>query len=196
MQGESESVSGWIVAGLILSAFFTLFAFGMTLTAGRYILTNTTNIDLLRKRQTFTLAVRIPRDCQVPPSVRTITYPIRRTEPVAPPGDGGAAAAPLPPGDAAETRDLQATHKFAILRAEPSENPWHLGWWANWKSVMGTNVLEWLLPLRHSPCCNHESMVSDYPFGPLLDDLKRRYNVPELDKKQSPASQSSSTGDR
>lgn len=51
----------------------------------------------------------------------------------------------------------------------------------NWKSVMGDNFIEWMLPIRHSPCCNHESMESDYKFGPLISKLRKRYGIPELE---------------
>lgn len=45
---------------------------------------------------------------------------------------------------------------------------------------MGDNFVEWLLPIRRSPCCSHDSMVSDYPFGPLIDELRKRYEVPDV----------------
>ncbi|GAB0132075.1 hypothetical protein EsDP_00000523 [Epichloe bromicola] len=180
LNGREISVDGWVIAIIALSAFFGLFAFGMTLTAGRYLLTNTTNIDMLRKHQIFTLAVRIPQD--TPPSSKypTITYPLQSWQPVP-----HALEAQQPNGSAGpkHSRDMQATRKFAILRTEAGENPWDLGLWENWKSVMGTSVKEWLLPLRHSPCCSHDSMVSDYPFGPLVDELRRRYGVPDLNGK-------------
>lgn len=74
-------------------------------------------------------------------------------------------------------RDEQARRTFAILTTEPGENPWDLGYWRNFKSVMGNNIFEWLLPLRHSPCCNHDSMISDYEYGPLIEELMRRYEI-------------------
>ncbi|TWU74281.1 palmitoyltransferase pfa5 [Metarhizium rileyi] len=168
-------VDGWVIAVIATSSLFGLFAFGMTLTAGRYILTNITNIDMLRRRQTFNLAVHIPRG--TPPSSRyqTITYPLL---PLPPPG----ATMPGRPGDAAAStsiRDQGASRTFAILKTEPHENPWDLGLCANWKSVMGDSPWDWFLPIRHSPCCDHGSMHGDYPFGPLLDKLRRRYEVPD-----------------
>ncbi|KAG6035966.1 hypothetical protein E4U41_005882 [Claviceps citrina] len=148
---------------------------------------------MLRKRQTFTLAVRIPQD--TPPSSKypTITYPLQPTTATTTtqPAPSPAAAAHLPntcrgapavaATDDAVSRDKQATRKFAILTADVGENPWDLGPWENWKAVMGTRAIEWLLPLRHSPCCNHDSMVSEYPLGPLLGQLRQRYGVPDLD---------------
>lgn len=79
----------------------------------------------------------------------------------------------------ASPRDEQAKRMFAILATEPGENPWDTGVWKNCKSVMGNSVLEWLLPIWHSPCCNHDSMESDYEFGPVVEKLKKRYGIPD-----------------
>lgn len=71
-------------------------------------------------------------------------------------------------------RDLQATRQFAILSMADYANPWDLGsWHENLKTVMGTSIIDWFLPLRMSPCCNHDSEKSQFPFGPHVDDVKR-----------------------
>ena len=166
-QVNSEFVlDGWIIAVLVLSAFFGLFSFGMALTAGRFIFINITNIEMLRKSNTVCLAVRIPLDTPPSNQYQTISYPLQPPQ--------------LVPQQEANPRDQLATRKFAILRTKPRENPWDLGIRRNWESVMGDSVLEWLLPLRRSPCCNHESMVSDYPLGAVLSRMKKRYEVPDL----------------
>ncbi|KID82491.1 DHHC zinc finger membrane protein [Metarhizium guizhouense ARSEF 977] len=179
----SETFDGWIIAILVISSFFGLFALGMTLTGGRFLLTNITNIDMLRRRQTFNLAVRIPLGTPASTKYQTITYPIL------PKVAGATGSGQLDDDAAASTsaRDQDAFRTFAILKTEPYENPWDLGFWENWKSVMGNEPWEWFLPIRHSPCCNHDSMHSDYRLGPVLDDLKKRYELPEFpDRSVSP----------
>lgn len=149
----------------------------MTLTAARFIFTNITNIDILSKTRFFFLAVRIPSNSPPSDAFPTISYPLQRP-PVQQMTD---ASSPRSNYMAHDTdRDVRASRKFAILRTEPGENPWDLGFWRNWKSVMGNHPIDWLLPIRRSPCCNHESMDSDYQLGPLLATLKKRYGVPEL----------------
>ncbi|KYK57039.1 palmitoyltransferase PFA5 [Drechmeria coniospora] len=163
---------GWVVAVLVIAAFFGLFTFAMVLTSARYVVTNMTNIDVLRRRHTLHLALRIPRDTPLTDAYATIVYPLQPT----PQAADGAATDGLEPS----SRDRQATRLFAIVPAEPRENPWDLGFWRNWKSVMGSNVLEWLLPMKHSPCCDHDGMESDYELGRLLPALRARYAVPDL----------------
>jgi palmitoyltransferase len=71
-------------------------------------------------------------------------------------------------------RDLQATRTFAILpMLKAGDNPWDLGSRiSNFKTVMGTKVLDWFLPIRRSPCCNHEDAESQFQVGPVVDLLK------------------------
>lgn len=150
----------------------------MTMTAVRFVATNTTNIDLLRKDQTFRLAIRIPQN--TPPSTKynTITYPLS----LPPSEQSSTSTNPILSAGAvssASLRDAQAKRKFAILTTEAGENPWDLGMWKNCKSVMGSSPLTWLLPIWHSPCCNHDSMKSDYEFGPLIETMKRRSGIAE-----------------
>jgi palmitoyltransferase len=71
-------------------------------------------------------------------------------------------------------RDLQATRTFAILpMLQAGENPWDLGSrLLNFKTVMGTNLLDWFLPIRKSPCCNRENAQGQYAMGPGVELLK------------------------
>ncbi|PHH74091.1 hypothetical protein CDD82_5111 [Ophiocordyceps australis] len=192
---SASSIDAWAIVIIGIASLFGLFTLVMCLTATRFLFTNTTNIDVLRPKQVFSLAIRVPLDTQPSTSFATITYPLThassfqpRLPPPAllsivkypPPERHLHPAGPPPPLPTSSDRDRLAVRKFAIVRTEPRENPWALGFWANFKSVMGNNVLEWILPIRHSPCCNHDSMVSDYTFGPLLATLKKRCNIPDF----------------
>lgn len=174
---DGDPLDGWALAAIVLSCVFGTFTFGMALTSFRYILANTTNVDMLKRSHTITLAVRIPQS--TPPSDKypVIVYPLRG--PPRRPGSEG--QQPHNSHGPISARDQLAERKFAILRTKARENPWDLGAVENWKSVMGDNFIEWMLPIRHSPCCNHESMESDYRFGPLISKLRKRYGIPELE---------------
>jgi palmitoyltransferase len=78
-------------------------------------------------------------------------------------------------------RDLQASRTFAVLRMlESGDNPWDLGsLMLNWKTVMGDNVIDWFLPIKRSPCCNHEQSESQFSVGPWVDLLRVRYGFLE-----------------
>ncbi|RDA84151.1 hypothetical protein CP532_4536 [Ophiocordyceps camponoti-leonardi (nom. inval.)] len=173
---RDSKVDGWYIAVVVIASIFALFTLAMSMTTARLILTNSTSIDVLRKSQITFLAVRIPRSTPTTEAFPTVSYPLQR-----PPRSMSDASHTRSSSDRDPSRDQRATKKFAIVRTEPNENPWDLGFWGNWKSVMGNNVVEWLLPIRHSPCCNHESMESDYQLGPRFARLKKRFGLPELD---------------
>ncbi|TVY46018.1 Palmitoyltransferase [Lachnellula subtilissima] len=76
-------------------------------------------------------------------------------------------------------RDLNATKTFAILNTlEPGDNPWALeSGLANWKSVMGTDVFDWFLPIHQSPCSYHEDPESHFALGPVVDRLREQHSL-------------------
>ena len=76
-------------------------------------------------------------------------------------------------------RDLNATKTFAILNTlEPGDNPWALeSGLANWKSVMGTGVFDWFLPIHQSPCSYHEDPESHFALGPVVDRLREQHSL-------------------
>ncbi|KXS99476.1 hypothetical protein AC578_3762 [Pseudocercospora eumusae] len=83
----------------------------------------------------------------------TITYPLHL------PTDRPPIPAPVP-------------RTFAILEAPRGLNPWDLGSaWRNFKAVFGSKPHEWVLPFRHSPCCDHKSQISEFPLGPEFEVL-------------------------
>lgn len=168
-QVSDTRIDGTVIAIIALGAFFGLFTFGMTAGSLRYILENLTSVDALKQKGTvYQLAVLVPPGTPPDPSYGMVVYPLPK------PGD------PLEGrGGPESSRDRLATRTFAIVRTEMGENPWHLGPYGNWVSVMGTNIFDWLLPVRKSPCIYQENNTSFYQMGPLYDSLRSRYGLPK-----------------
>ncbi|KAK2624856.1 hypothetical protein QTJ16_006049 [Diplocarpon rosae] len=77
-------------------------------------------------------------------------------------------------------RDLLASRTFAILSMPQGSNPWDLGSrLLNFKAVMGTKMFDWFLPLKRSPCCNHEGTESQFALGPDVQRCKKRAGLIE-----------------
>lgn len=182
---QGAGTDSYLLAAIVIAAFFGLFAFSMSLTSMRYIFLNMTNVDILSFHQrVYQVAVRVPRGTRSD-NFNVIVYPLpkpetgsddrkRRTNgPISASHRTGESVDTLP----VASRDDLATRTFAILETKPGENPWNLGPWRNWQSVMGTNPLDWLFPIRHSPCANHESHDSLYPMDRILDQLRSRYGL-------------------
>ncbi|KAJ5319076.1 uncharacterized protein N7506_011780 [Penicillium brevicompactum] len=151
------------------SALFAFFTAGMTLSSLQMGIFNITTIENLNRRTAvWTLAIRVPEylldrlwDTQSPwaPTFRMVSYP----------PETSTASQPQATNPSAGER-----HVFAILHTLPGENPFDLGSpFKNLQQVMGRSVLDWLLPIKQSPCADHSSMESHYALGPVVTRLKQ-----------------------
>ncbi|KXX73201.1 Palmitoyltransferase PFA5 [Madurella mycetomatis] len=171
---RGAGIDGFAVAVLALAALFGLFTLTMTATSVRYILINLTAVDYLKSKTVHHLAIRVPRDTGQGQDYRVITYPLPKPSNVS--GISGQTAA----NESSSLRDQLATRTFAVVTTKPGENPWDLGYYRNWKSVMGDNIIDWLFPFNQSPCSSYENNESFYEMGPLYHQLRARFGLPEV----------------
>ncbi|CAG8972723.1 hypothetical protein HYALB_00008638 [Hymenoscyphus albidus] len=83
------------------------------------------------------------------------------------------------PVQAQTSRDRMATRTFAILTTAEGENPWDLGSYvANFKTVMGSSVIDWFLPTT-SPCSIHEDPESQFTLGNAVKHIRERNGLME-----------------
>lgn len=164
---------GAAIALVAVASFFGLFSGTMAMLSLRFAFTNITNIESLRSAtKVHQLAIRIPLN-QTPSSdatsTTTIDYEII-TFPLTDPNASGNQSVRENPGTT--ERPPPAEHRFAIVKTEIGDNPWDTGsYYKNFTSVMGNGPLDWLLPLRLSPCCAYNG---EYPVGPAVDRLRER----------------------
>lgn len=130
---------------------------GMTMSSMQFVLVNTSTIEnLSRHSKVWTLAIRIPRSVipqlTNPLPFYTITHPMSRA--------------------GTDTIPSAEQKTFAVLHSKPGENPWDLGTFRNFKSVMGDHWYDWFLPLRYSPCCDHNRFEAQFETGPVVQRMK------------------------
>ncbi|KAK4188943.1 putative palmitoyltransferase [Podospora australis] len=178
---SGAGVDGQVVAVVALGAFFGLFSTTMTATAMRYAFLNLTNVDYIKSKTTVhQLAIRVPRGTPASSHFAVVTYPLPEpSNPSAPPPSHRACTDEHP-----STRDQLARRTFAIVNTEMGENPWDLGYYRNWKSIMGNSIADWFLPIKASPCTTYESNESFYEMGPLYQDLRARWNLPAIPNEE------------
>ncbi|KAL8843342.1 MAG: hypothetical protein Q9170_000200 [Blastenia crenularia] len=153
----------WVVV-LALAALFSLFNFGMSVSSLQFVFQNTTTIEnLSRRTKVWQLAVYMPNPPQGPnpPPFRTVTF--SQPSPDLPTSDFNV----HPP----------RLRTFAILHSRPGENPWDLGPFRNFKSVMGDQWYDWFLPIKHSPCARHDRLDSEFETGPVVERMKREAGI-------------------
>ncbi|KAI5921774.1 palmitoyltransferase PFA5 [Camillea tinctor] len=183
---EGQPLDPYLIAAIALAAFFGLFTFLMTVTSIRYIFLNMTNVDILGSpSKVYQLAVYLPRGTPPSDGFSVVTYPLpkpdqtprTRTSRTVTSEASGASLQGRTSSPRLTARDDLAMRSFAILKTGAGENPWDLGPWRNWQAVMGANPLDWLLPIRKSPCTNHESQRGFYPMGHVLTKVCTRYGL-------------------
>ncbi|PGH27814.1 hypothetical protein AJ80_00602 [Polytolypa hystricis UAMH7299] len=143
----------WILV-LALSAFFGLFAFAMLLSSLHITWHNSSTIENLdRHTKVWMLAILIPRLEDLP---RPASFPIVSFPPLS------------------TTQSSIPRRHFAILHTKPGESPFDLGSpLANLKEVLGYSIVDWLLPLKHSPCTDHSHQEGAFRVGPVVERLRR-----------------------
>lgn len=127
----------------------------MTGSSLQFLVLNSSTIEnLSRRTKVWQLAVHVPRslDSAAVTRLPTIAYPL---------------VSPSSPPEQAPYGKV-----FAILRSKPGENPWDRGVLENIRSVMGTYWYDWILPIKHSPCRNHEREDSQFALGPVVDRMR------------------------
>ncbi|KAI9708542.1 MAG: palmitoyltransferase pfa5 [Chrysothrix sp. TS-e1954] len=157
----------WFVT-IAVTALFFLFSVGIAINSLRFVFTNSTTVDDLTQRTRIThFAVLMPRSPAINEQTRhfaTVTYP-------------------LPSAGPSGTANPNTQRIYAILQTAAGSNPYNLrSLMANFRTVMGLQWYEWVLPLSHSPCYMRRMAVMEsteeghrknaYKLGPLLDDLK------------------------
>lgn len=129
-------------------------------------LLNSSTIESLdRKSKVWTLAILIPRphDFYNSPAGQNRKFPT-----ILYPNPSNTLNVSSPTAAITEPRE------FAILSTQAGENPFDLGSpLANLKEVMGHSFLDWILPLKPSPCANHSNGESAYALGPIVQKLRR-----------------------
>lgn len=155
----------------------------------------TTVENLTRKTKVWHLAVRVPESYQPPSAgriregpnsaqLKTVTYPLPQWTPIATALPAGTDTAISPNGSASE-RTTPALRTFVVLMSNPGDNPWNLGALKNIKQVLGYRWWDWLLPLKYSPCCNHESQESAYVLGPAVERMRQEAGLSYISQRSN-----------
>ncbi|KAI9812287.1 MAG: palmitoyltransferase pfa5 [Pycnora praestabilis] len=196
--GEQPSVH-WILT-LAFASLFALMALGMAGSSIQLAAINSTTVEnLSRKVKVWQLAVFIPQPHQgqlgenpatsngSATTPTTITYPLTTPNPN---HDRTLPSITLSGQSSLSTitQKPQPPRTFAILSTPPGANPWDLGTLENLKSVLGNHWYDWLLPLRHSPCCYHDGGESAFQLGGIVNRLRKETGISSTDQISRPSS--------
>ncbi|KAI9804538.1 MAG: hypothetical protein M1825_001437 [Sarcosagium campestre] len=179
---ESGPLNVHYIVVVAMAALFTFFTLGMSISSIQLALHNSTTIEsFTRHTKVWYMAVRIPYDnedmseqaLRATAKLPQLKYPLPSQMPLGAVG--------------LENRKLPPLRRFVVLSTKPGENPFDLGMYRNWTEVMGPRPIDWLLPLKYSPCSRHENPESAFPLGPVVDRLRREHYLPQLPPPQKGA---------
>ncbi|EOA84501.1 uncharacterized protein SETTUDRAFT_163432 [Exserohilum turcica Et28A] len=63
---------------------------------------------------------------------------------------------------------------YVVMQTKPFEHPWYTTLMQGWKDTMGNSIIDWLLPLRQSPC-KEKSHTGEFAWGEVVYDMARMY---------------------
>ncbi|KAL9129221.1 MAG: hypothetical protein Q9175_007350 [Cornicularia normoerica] len=148
----------------IQGALFGVFNLGMTGSSLQFALINTTTIENLSRRTiVWTLAVHMPKPPETSTGFRTVSF--------------STATLTTNLDAPAEEQTSGAIKTFAILHTKPGDNPFDLGPYGNFKTVMGDHWYDWFLPIRYSPCCNHDRRDGQFAMGPVVQRMRAEAGI-------------------
>ena len=131
----------------------------MTGSSLQFAFVNTTTIENLSRRSiVWSLAVHMPKPPETPTSFRTVSFSTATLT-----SDSEVAVEEQAPGP---------IKTYALVHTKPGENPFDLGLYQNFRSVMGDHWYDFLLPIKHSPCCNHDRKDGQFAFGPVVQRMR------------------------
>ena len=136
----------------------------MTGSSLQFAILNTTTIEnLSRKGMVWTLAVYMPKAPEPSFKYLTVSYYITQNLSTRPTHN--------------EQAQPNSIRTYAILHTRPGENPFDLGPLRNFKSVMGDHWYDWFLPIKYSPCCDHNRKDSQFALGPVVQRLREEAGI-------------------
>jgi palmitoyltransferase len=165
----------------IRGGFLGLFTIGMLGSSLQLAWLNLSTIENLNHRtKVWTLAILIPRPDEfdrvqqgMPLRFPRVSYPDIYSRSGS---DTSGNAAVIP------------RREFAILHTKPGENPFDIGsGLANLREVMGYSVLDWLLPIKHSPCADHSGRECAFALGPVVQRLREEAGIGQPRKRPGDA---------
>lgn len=65
---------------------------------------------------------------------------------------------------------------YVVMQTKPHEHPWYTSLMTGWKDVMGNNIFEWIMPIKHSPY-KQKTHRGEFEWGELVYDMARQYEA-------------------
>ncbi|KAF2251386.1 zf-DHHC-domain-containing protein [Trematosphaeria pertusa] len=68
-----------------------------------------------------------------------------------------------------------ASRSYVLFQTQPFDHPWDIGTWPNLQSIMGYSIWQWLVPLKMSPCIQHDDIRGEFGWAQKVLDMAAEY---------------------
>lgn len=150
----------WIGA-LVTAILFCIFTFTMSCMTGWNLMINYTSVEGIQRGGIHNIAFLISQSSQHTSPASSTTHRM----------DTQAEEEDWP---ILTTVTRASGRSYVVMQTRTMEHPWYTTLLQGWKDTMGTNVIDWLLPLRQSPC-KQRSHRGEFEWGEVVYDMARMY---------------------
>ncbi|KAL6705688.1 palmitoyltransferase pfa5 [Coniothyrium glycines] len=163
---------GTWIATLAVAVVFCIFGFSMTCMTGWNLMINYTSVEGIQRGGVQNIAFLISR---MPPRADSAQISTQSTTPPS-------SSKKSPNNDSEDhwpvlcTVQRSSGKSYAVMQTQALEHPWYTGLLSGWKDTMGTNVIDWFLPLRQSPC-KQRGRHGEFTWGEVVYDMARKYEA-------------------
>lgn len=157
----------WLGA-LILAVVFSIFTSTMTGMTAWNLMINFTSVEGVKRGGIHNIAFLIShRASQANDSPPTSSAPSKKE-----------ARTPDSEEDWPVLRTFQrgSGKTYVVMQTKPLEHPWYTSLMMGWKDTMGTTFLDWVLPIKQSPC-KQRSRRGEFEWGEVVYDMARKYEA-------------------
>lgn len=157
----------WIGA-LVLAVVFSIFTVTMTGMTGWNMMINFTSVEGIQRGGVHNIAFLLSRQSsQVADSPPTSSAPSKKDS-----------KTPDTEEDWPVLRTVQRSsgRNYVIMQTKPLEHPWYTSLMMGWEDTMGTKFIDWLLPIKQSPC-KQKSRRGEFEWGEVVYDMARKYEA-------------------
>ncbi|KNG46338.1 palmitoyltransferase pfa5 [Stemphylium lycopersici] len=172
---EMGSKPGTWIGALVVAVLFSVFTFTMSCMTGWNLMINFTSVEGIQRGGIHNIALLMSQSSRhstasLPPPPPPSTPPTHHKK-----SSRGVEQEPTEEDWQVLTTITRPNNRsYVVMQTKPLEHPWYTTLMKGWKDTMGDSVLDWLLPLKQSPC-KRRSHQGEFEWGEVVYDMAKQY---------------------
>jgi len=165
------SKPGTWIGALVVAVLFSVFTFTMTCMTGWNLMINFTSVEGIQRGGIHNIALLMSQSSRyssasLPPSTPSMHHKKSSRDVEQEPSEED--------WPILTTITRPNNRSYVVMQTKTLEHPWYTTLMKGWKDTMGDGVLDWLLPLKQSPC-KRRSHQGEFEWGEVVYDMAKQY---------------------